>query len=376
MNLLITGDFYLSDDCLGKNLFDSSVTTLFAHADYRIANVEAPITIKNKDHRILKTGPHLCANKEIAIPALKSLNIDCVTLANNHIMDYGRPGLLDTLKELKGAAIDTVGAGLNLSEAVKPVILQNNGIRIAILNYAENEWANAAHDRPGANPLDAMENTKQIREAKIVGDIIIVVIHGGHEFFSFPSPLMVKQYRFYAENGASVIVAHHSHCLSGYEVHRGVPIFYGLGNFIFTKTSELRASNTGLLLNLHLERDQAISWDLVPVRRSKSNDSVVLLENEEKEAVIREVEEYRKIIADESLLNQRWQIFLSSRANGYLNVFSPINFVQNKYIQYGLMKLGIDRFFMRKRHYAEILNHLRCEAHAEASKDIIRQFLE
>ena len=376
MNLLITGDFYISDDFRGKDLFDSSIIALFNHADYRIVNLEAPVTIKNKQNRILKTGPHLHTTQETTVPALKRLNIDLVTLANNHIMDYGQPGLLDTLTSLKSAKIGTVGASLNLLQATKPFVLEKDGVRIAILNFAENEWASASHDKAGANPLDVIENLKQIHEATKISEFIIVIIHGGHEYFHFPSPLMVKRYRFYAECGASVIVGHHPHCISGCEVYKGVPIFYSLGNFVFTIPSRFEAWYTGTILDLHLKRDKEISWDLIPVSQSKSNHAVTRLEGEEKEIIRSEVDKYSKIIADKALLSQRWKTFLSDRKKDYLNIFNPINFIQNQYIKYGITKLGLDRFFIRKKHYAQILNHLRCEALAEASKDVIGHFLE
>src|SRR4030042_2350299 len=234
MNFLITGDFYISDDFPRIDLFDSSILTLFDHADFRIVNLETPITIKNKQNKILKTGPHLCTTKATILPSLEKLRINLVTLANNHIMDYGRPGLLDTLTSLKGAEIATVGAGLNLRDAARPFILEKERLRIGILNFAENEWASATTRKPGANPLDLIENHKQIHEAKKMSEFVIVIIHGGHEYCHFPSPKMTKLYRFYADSGASVIVGHHPHCISGYEVYKGVPIFYSLGNFIFT----------------------------------------------------------------------------------------------------------------------------------------------
>lgn len=376
MNLFIAGDLYVSDRYRGKELFDPSVVTLFAGADYRIVNLEAPITIKKKQQRILKTGPHLCAAKETTLPLLKKLGVDLVTLANNHIMDFGRPGLIDTLKNLESVRIDAVGAGRDLLEATEPFILEKDGIRIAILNFGENEGANAERGKPGANPLDVIENLKQIREAKRICEFVIVIIHGGQEDFHFPTPRMVKQYRFYAENGASVIVGHHPHCISGHEIHEGSPIFYSLGNFLFTLPSNFESWYTGLILSLQVQRNKEVLWDLIPVTQSKRDYTLTLLEGEKKEITRSEVETYSRIIADQALLNQRWKTFLMDFERYYLNVFNPISLIRNDHIRSGLAKLGLDRFFINKTHYAEILNTIRCESHAEAAQSVIGHLLE
>lgn len=375
MDLLITGDVFISDEFAGRDLLDASVIDLFAAADCRIVNLEAPLTVEEAGRRILKTGPHLRANRETVLPFLQKLKVDAVTLANNHIKDYGGPGLSDTLAGLRAAKIDHVGAGGNLQEAGRPLILERAGLRLVVLNFVENEWASAAPDRPGAAPLDWADNVRRIREAKEVSDFVIVIIHGGYEDIHFPNPRMVSQYKFYAENGASAIVGHHPHCLGGYQVHGGTPIFYSLGNFIFTLPSPLESWYTGLILKLGIRAGEEISWDLIPVVQSKNDLSVTLARGERKEAIGREVAEYSRIIADGALLGRKWEEFLSEWRGYYLAVYSPLNIIPSRRIKRGLAKLGLDRLFMRKEHYAEMLNHIRCESHAEASKGVIENYL-
>ncbi len=110
MNILIAGDFFISDKYKDQCLIDRRIEDLFASVDYRIINLEAPIT--NKDdpkNKILKIGPHLRSSEDTVIPYLKQLHIDMVTLANNHILDYGEQGLIDTFHALKKNNIDRVG---------------------------------------------------------------------------------------------------------------------------------------------------------------------------------------------------------------------------------------------------------------------------
>jgi len=193
-------------------------------------------------------------SKNTVFPYLKQLKVDAVTLANNHILDYGAKGLSDTFETLKQNKIDYVGAGNNLKEAAQPLTLEKDGQRIAILNFCENEWSIAEEDKPGANPMDIIENTNQIKAAKATHDKVICIIHGGHEYYHLPSPRMQKQYRFYVDNGADAIVGHHTHCVGGYEVYNDVPIIYSLGNFLFIKPSKKMCGTKAYFANCLLRK--------------------------------------------------------------------------------------------------------------------------
>lgn len=198
---------------------------MFENTDFRIVNLEAPITPNYQHHKITKTGPHLRMSSNTVFPYLQQLNIDAVTMANNHILDYGEKGVTDTFCELNRQHIRYVGAGNNLSDAAKYLSIEKDGLKIAIINFCENEWSIAEEDTPGANPMDIIDNANQIREAKSTHDKVIVIVHGGHEYYNLPSPRMQKQYRFYADQGADIVVGHHTHCISGNEVYKGVPIY-------------------------------------------------------------------------------------------------------------------------------------------------------
>jgi len=105
MKTLIAGDLFISESFKNKQLIDHFVEELFASAEYRILNLEAPITLDEPNHKILKTGPNLRISEDTTMPYLKQLKIDMVTLANNHILDYGEQGLIDTFHALLGQGI-------------------------------------------------------------------------------------------------------------------------------------------------------------------------------------------------------------------------------------------------------------------------------
>src|SRR5690606_34911013 len=122
--------------------------------------------------------------------------------------------------------------------------------KIAIINIAENEWASATDTSAGANGMDLIDDVKSIQEAKSQSDFVLVIVHGGHEYYNLPSLRMQKQYRFYIDNGADLVVGHHSHCISGMETYKNKKIYYSLGNFLFTKPSVFKGWYNGLILEV------------------------------------------------------------------------------------------------------------------------------
>lgn len=375
-NLIIAGDFFFKKEFLQENLISDEIIKIFKLANFRVLNFEAPIVKVDTITPILKTGPNLSMKKEVTIPVLKKLNIDLVTLSNNHIMDFGSDGLRNTFEELNKNDIKFTGAGLTLEEAKRPYIILQQDIKISILNFAENEWSISKDKQPGANPLDIIENVKQIKNAKTENDIVIVIIHGGHEYYELPSPKIVKQYRFYAENGADIIVAHHSHCYSGFEIHKGVPIFYSLGNFLFTLDSKNDLWYTGLLLKLTISKNRIESWAIIPIQQERATFFLSPLIDQEKNDVLEKVKKLSLIISDEYELIKNWNQFIRAKSRSCLQTFSPSNIFGNRYINAGLRLLNIDRLFRTKRQYRQILNTIRCESHLEISKNCIEDYLK
>jgi poly-gamma-glutamate capsule biosynthesis protein CapA/YwtB (metallophosphatase superfamily) len=375
MHLIIAGDLFIADNIIKHPLIDRKVEELFEFSDYRIVNLESPLTPNEPNNEILKTGPHLRSSAETMLPYLKKLKVDMVTLANNHILDYGAKGLNDTFNSLQANQISYIGAGNNLMEASKPLSIKKNSMKIAILNFAEREWSIAEKDKPGANPLDIIDNVNQIKTAKTANDKVVCIIHGGHEYFHLPSPRMVKQYRFYAENGADVIVGHHSHCIGGFELYKNVPIIYSVGNFLFTLPSAHEEWYTGLLAQLKIEKEKSVSVELHPVRQSKEGFKTVLLQDEEKSKVFQQQKKINEIILNKDTLQQSWDKFLQNNSRIYLNSFSPTNAICNRYLKAAFYHLRIGNLFINKQYLKLILNLIRCESHADVLESTIKRKL-
>tara|TARA_Y100001954_G_C15794197_1_gene596753 strand:- start:1156 stop:2283 length:1128 start_codon:yes stop_codon:yes gene_type:complete len=375
MKTIISGDFFISREFLNKKLFSQKLIKLFNSSDFNIVNLESPIINYNKDFsRILKTGPNLSTNNKI-IDHFNNLNIGLVTAANNHILDYGQDGLNHTINELREKNIEFVGIGKNLDNAQKYVIKQFEKIKIAVVNFCENEWSIAGENSAGANPLNLIDNHNQIKSAKENSDFVIVIIHGGHEYYNLPSPRMVKQYRFFAECGADLIVGHHTHCISGYEIHKNVPIFYGLGNMIFTKSNKNKSWYYGLSLILNINKEKNITWEICPIKQSNIDFKTDLLEGHAKERIINEFLNYSLIIQDEKKLKQNWTKFITKNQRT-LNVLSPINIFPSRKVRGAFNKLGMNNLLLNKNNIPEILNHIRCEAHRDTIIELLKNKLK
>jgi len=154
MKVIIGGDFCITQEYKSEIVVSDEVTNYFSEADVRIVNLECPVT-SNRIEKICKTGPHILGSDK-CFEVLNKIGINVLTLANNHIMDYGAVGLSDTIHNCKRNNIKFTGAGKDKIEARVPLIIEKDRATLAILNFAENEWASADSQKPGANPYDVI----------------------------------------------------------------------------------------------------------------------------------------------------------------------------------------------------------------------------
>ena len=276
-----------------------------------------------------------------------------------------------TINILDKNNIEYVGIGKDVFQAQKFKVVVVKDIKVGIVNFCENEWSNATVKSAGANPLDLIDNLKQIKNAKKECDFVLVIIHGGHEYYNLPSPRMVKQYRFFAENGADAVIGHHTHCISGFEIHQDVPIFYSLGNMLFTIPNKNIEWYTGLILELEFEKEKRLKWKIHPIVQSQKDYKVTLLNGSQKEIIVNKVNKYSEIIKNDKELLKKWELFTQGK-KATLNIFSPIAIIKWRYLKGALNRLGFNKYFLKNTFLAQILNHIRCEAH----KDVISEILK
>lgn len=229
--------------------------------DITLANLEMPLTRRGREFRDKKF--RFRARPEAAY-ALKKAGINVVTLANNHIMDYGTPGLADTLAALMRAGIGHVGASGNLKTACMPLFTEVRGSRVAILGYSltlpEQFWA--GKNRSGTAPLRDKAVMADIAAAREQADIVIVTVHWGEEGSTRLRDYQPRLARLMIDSGADAVIGHHPHILQGIERYKKGIIFYSLGNFAFAHKSTI-ATRT-LLVRLRFDGDKR-SAELLPV---------------------------------------------------------------------------------------------------------------
>lgn len=264
-----------------------------------------------------------------------------------------------------------MGVGDNLKKANIPLVLEKDSIKVGIINFCENEWSIADDKNPGANPVNIIDNYKQISDLKEKVDHIIVIHHGGLELFRYPSPRMKKLFRFYVDIGADIVVNHHTHCISGYEEYLGKPIFYGLGNFIFTWDNMEAPWYQGLILALTIKKE-AVEYHLIPVKQNKIENTLNICYGEERDRIINEINQINEIICIDAELENKYKLYINNN-HKRLRMFSPIHFVKPALLRRMLFKLNFDKLVSYEKFYLSFLNNLRCESHYNVLIKLIEQ---
>lgn len=364
LKILISGDFcpinriaQLAKTGDYKSIFND-LNSILEGNDLNITNLECPLYSGNK--AIIKTGPCLKADKN-STKILTYGNFNLVTLANNHLMDFGIDGLKSTMGICKQENVATVGGGFNIKEASEPFYKTIKGKRIAILNFAENEFSTTQDESPGANPLNPVSNFYDIKEAKEKSDYVFVIVHGGHEYYQLPSPRMQETYRFFIDAGADAVIGHHTHCYSGYEIYEGKPIFYSVGNFIFDWPDKRNSIwNKGYAILFTIE-DDAINFILHPFVQGNQQPGVRLMNEHEKKYFDNQIALLNIQISDHQKLQTKFQEFLQSRKKIYLSNIEPYS---NRFLL-GLYARGLLPSFISEEKKRILLNIVRCEAHRD-----------
>lgn len=262
-SLVFTGDIGFDRYMYGKwddeELLSAEVLDFLHSADHVIANVEGPIAGVPQNTTQSGVQQLLHTIDPAATKVLRKMNADIWNICNNHIMDAGEFGIESTLQEAEKSGAKTIGAGMNIDEARKPVILNEaGGIGMFGVGY-QRACRKADTDKAGCyswSDLDAIQQT--IDKIKKTCRWCIVVAHAGEEFTPLPSPYTRERYHKYLEMGADIVVAHHPHVPMNYETVGDKIIFYSLGNFIFDTDYQRSQFNTdlGLLIKLNFTEDE------------------------------------------------------------------------------------------------------------------------
>ncbi len=363
MKILVAGDYYPRrriEELLKKNdySFFDEVKSYTSTSDYSIVNFEGCVA-GTDDTPIDKCGPNLRCDKK-AIEALKYAGFDAVTLANNHFYDYGDSSVVKTLQACEEYGIDHVGGGITLNDAQAVLYKKIGEKNLAVINICEKEFSIATNKHGGAAPLNLPTVYRAIQAAQNKADYILVLVHEGIEVYPYPTPRMKDVYRFFIDAGASAVVNHHQHCISGYEIYQGKPIFYGLGNFCFDEIKAIDNKSWEKGYMIELVFGDTIEFLLHPYNQCSKENPVVEFVRDRRE-FDDSIQRLNQIIADDAEIQRRFGIMASKGATIANNILTPYNSAFLK----RLSRKKVLPSFLSNFRLKQLLGHVQCESHRD-----------
>lgn len=270
LNIIFTGDILLDRGVRRvinhhgvDHLFSDGIDSVFRSAQIVVGNLECPAT--KIESPVFKQ--YIFRSEPEWLDTLRQHGITHLNLANNHSIDQGREGLLDTKRNIKEAGMVPIGAGASMQEAAGPVLLASSprkvwlvpSLRLALENYSY------LTDKPcvSQEPIDSlMQRVFQLRKADSTA-VIIVSLHWGGEHTLKPVPRQRMEAHQLILAGADALICHHTHTLQTIETFRGKPIYYSIGNFIFDPTHPINAE--ACIVRLKITSD-TINTETLPVQ--------------------------------------------------------------------------------------------------------------
>ncbi|NOK38202.1 CapA family protein, partial [Corallococcus exercitus] len=245
--------------------------------DLFVVNLECPYTDSTEK---LPKNFNFRARPEL-VNVLTAGRVGVVSLANNHMMDYGAQGLLDTLTSLEAARIPFFGAGRNLAEARRPAVITVGGLKVAFLGYfflgtrnIEPPQVYATDTTPGVaghfSDVEVMERMlrEDIAAARAQADIVLPFFHWGIEGNTTPEPYQVRLAHAAIDAGAAGVLGSHPHVLQSMELYQGRPVVYSLGNFVFGGNWNPRDKRS-VLWRARFDSTGYLSSDVLPLRTDR-----------------------------------------------------------------------------------------------------------
>lgn len=279
LKLVVVGDIMLGRGVAAANADPASTLRHFRpmlrRADFAVGNLESTLSRRGAPRQ---PGDDSFAADPGVLAGLVDAGLDAVSLANNHVGDYGVTALVDTVAALERSRLVAFGAGRDLEEAARPAILEQDGVRVGFLGFnAIGETPEAAPGGPGAlsvsmpprtGPLDREELRRVLRAVRRLSrrvDVTVVMPHWGQQYTRQPGPVQTMVGRRLVDAGADLVVGGHPHWVQRVDRHRGAVIAHSLGNFVFDMDF-MPETMEGVVLTATLEGPRIVEVDYVPYR--------------------------------------------------------------------------------------------------------------
>ena len=332
-------------------VIDKEIQNIIESSYYNVINFEAPVRRSNQTPSI-KSGPSLFQSEQSA-SFLESIGMNVISVANNHIFDYGREGCFNTLRQFKKAQVIGVGSFL---DAYTPLTFSLQGEKIALFAVAHKEFG--VIDSPEVEFGYAWAChpylLQQIQKYKSQGFWVIIYAHCGIEDIPVPIPEWRYKYREFVDFGADAVIASHPHIVQGYEEYKNKRIYYSLGNLFFDRVSSEVHWKKGLIVSLTIS-DHTFSYK--ERYTIKQGNNLLVDHHPDKN-----IEELNRLLSDKyyvetinSVVEHLAPLYLSYYKRG-TNGIARIN---------GVKSLGraIKRILRPKEDPVLLLNMIQCESH-------------
>ncbi|MGH7733958.1 MAG: CapA family protein, partial [Gemmatimonadales bacterium] len=293
LHVIAVGDINFARGIARDYIFAGKGDSIFAlvrdtlrSADLAIGNLES--LLLDRGDTTDPTGTMVFAGPHVAAPLLTDAGFDAVSTANNHAWDFGRRGLLESLRHLDAAGIPHSGTGPTLTDAYRPAILDRAGWRVAVFSVTDIinlkglvlTGSSAACCIAWADTSILGPRMRTARDS-LGADLVLVMLHGGNEYRDRPPAALHALMRGLIVAGADAVIGHHPHVPQGFDRYRKKPILYSLGNFVFRQPFPW--TDKALAAELDVSPEGAIALTVRPVdadyvpRFATGADSAVIL---------------------------------------------------------------------------------------------------
>jgi poly-gamma-glutamate capsule biosynthesis protein CapA/YwtB (metallophosphatase superfamily) len=286
--LVVVGDLMLVRGVHDAARALAPMTPLLRRADLTVGNLESTLSTNGAP-----TQDDAFGGSPALLEPLRRAGFDALSLANNHVGDYGERALLDTVAVLRRSPIEPLGAGRDVATAARPAVLHRHGTTFAFLGFnAIGETPRAGPGRPGAlsvrmpprtGPLvraDLLRVTRAVRRATREADVVVVLPHWGTQYTHVPDPIQRTVARALVHAGADLVVGGHPHWVQGVDSVAGVPVAHSLGNFVFDMDF-MEQTMEGVVLEATFRGADLVRVRFVPYRMDPSTFAPRVVEGTE-----------------------------------------------------------------------------------------------
>lgn len=347
----------------GDVALSSEILAMIKSAELTVANLECPATAST--YPIAKCGPNLKAQLG-DISLLAESGFSALSLANNHIMDYGAHAVLETIAECDRCGLKWFGAGTDSLTARKPLVMNLKEKKIAFVSFAEEEFNIASNKTPGANLFDPYQSLQEIRTVKDSVDYLIVLYHGGIENYSYPSPLLQKKCRSMVEFGADLVLCQHSHYIGTWEKYQAGTILYGQGNAIYGFREGNNKWNEGLIVQISID-----TFELEYHLMNATSNGIILAKKSVAQKRFKEMDNQSLQLNDEDFIKKNWKKFVESKRALYYPMLYGKGRLFNKINR--MTKNKMINIFYKKKAQMVTMNLMRCDAHREVLISLLEE---